>query len=254
MSGYRHLARYYDVLTQNVGYARRAAYFDELIRRYARNERPVLLLDLACGTGSLSVELANRGYDVIGTDASQDMLLAASSKAAGVGADILFLCQSMEKLDLYGTVDACVCALDSLNHLPDEAALSRVMNRVALFLCPGGIFVFDVNTAHKHRHVLADNVFLYDLPQVYCVWQNRFHEQGCRVDITLDLFGREADGRFARYTERFSERVFSGACLERCLKENGLRLLEVFAEDTLEKPREDTQRLVYIAMREDSGN
>jgi len=250
MSGYARFAQYYDVLTQNVGYAKRAEYFDSIIKQNLQDAG--LLLDLACGTGSLSMEMAARGYDVIGVDASQEMLSVALQKAVQSEKDILFLCQPMQRLDLYGTVDACVCALDSLNHLPDEAALEQVLARLKLFVRPGGIFLFDVNTAYKHSHVLGNHIFVYDLPQVYCVWQNSYHREHHRVDIALDFFVPGANGaEYRRFSERFSERVFSHDVILRQLERAGFTCAACYGDDTLLEPGPETQRLVYVAKREE---
>ena len=182
---YQSFAAYYDRLIGNeIDYRARARYFDTLIRRYADTPEQNLLLDLACGTGSLSVELSAIGYDVIGVDASADMLAEAAAKGRG---KILFLCQAFDTLDLYGTVGAVVCALDSLNHITDAAALEAAFARVALFTAPGGVFVFDVNTPYKHREILANNTFVYDLGDLFCVWQNTTNAS-LVTEITLDFF------------------------------------------------------------------
>ena len=184
---YQAFASYYDRLIGNeVDYRARARYFDALIRRYADTPEQNLLLDLACGTGSLSVELSAIGYDVIGVDASAEMLAEAAAKGRG---KILFLCQAFDTLDLYGTVGAVVCALDSLNHITDAAALEAAFARVALFTAPGGVFVFDVNTPYKHREILADNTFVYDLGDLFCVWQNTT-DASLQTEIALDFFLR----------------------------------------------------------------
>lgn len=130
---YHAFAAYYDRLMEQVDYRRRAQYFDSVIRQHLSVAEKPILLDLACGTGSLSVELSRLGYDVIGVDGSADMLSEAASKGAG---EILWLCQDFSSLDLYGTVDAAVCALDSLNHITDETALEAAIGRVALFTAP----------------------------------------------------------------------------------------------------------------------
>jgi SAM-dependent methyltransferase len=248
MRGYGSFARYYDALTVNVDYKRRAAYFDGLIRRFLGRECE-LLLDLACGTGSLSLELAALGYDVIGADASAEMLSVAMNKGANSEQSILFLHQSMEELDLYGTIDVAVCALDSLNHLPDERAFSQAVERVALFLEPGGVFLFDLNTAYKHRKVLANNAYLYDLEEVFCAWQNTYHEEDHRVDVALDFFEPEKKDRYLRSSERFSERIFDHDTVCAALKKHGLELLAVYGDDSLDPPGEQTQRVIYVAKK-----
>ena len=170
MGGYADFAAFYDRLTDDVGYPQRADYIAELLMEHGMKKG--IVLDLACGTGSLTLELSKRGYEMIGVDASPDMLCAAQEKCAKAGAEVLFLCQPMEALDLYGTVNAAVCTLDSLNHITDPDTLREVLRRVSLFLEPGGLFVFDVNTPYKHREVLGNHTFVYDLEGLYCVWQN----------------------------------------------------------------------------------
>ena len=142
---YRALAGCYDEMTEDVHYA---AWADFLEKLFSRETRPIkTVLDLACGTGTMSFLLAARGYEMIGVDFSPEMLAIASNKTlAGEGIPPIFLCQAMEKLDLYGTVDACVCLLDSINHVTNPEKLYKALQRVHLFLEPGGLFVFDVHT------------------------------------------------------------------------------------------------------------
>lgn len=250
MSGYGAFARYYDALTENIDYRGRAAYFDALARRHAPGLRGGLLLDLACGTGNLSFALADLGYEVIGVDASAEMLAEASRKAAEYrGKPVLFLRQSMTRLDLYGTVDITVCALDSLNHLPGERALAAAFGKVALFTAPGGLFLFDVNTAYKHREVLADNVYVYEPEGLFCVWRNACDPADGRVEIALDFFEEQSTGGYLRSAERFTERLFSHATLERLLAEKGFALQAVYGDDSFDPPGEKTQRAVYVASR-----
>lgn len=246
MSAYTAFAQYYDALTRNVDYRGRASYFDALIRRHSDRAGEGLLLDLACGTGSLSVELAALGYEVIGVDGSPDMLSVAARKARG---DILFLCQPMTALDLYGTVDVTVCALDSLNHLPDEAALDRTFAGVSLFTSPGGLFLFDVNTAYKHREILADNAYIYEPDGLFCCWRNAYRPADGSVEIALDFFERLPGGAYRRSGERFWERVFPPEILRDSLEKNGLRLLAVYGDDSFAPPGETTQRAVYVAAK-----
>jgi len=251
---YASFARFYDTLTENIDYNARANYFDELIRRhtgagFVREENPAILLDLACGTGSLSLEMANLGYDVIGVDASADMLSVAMNKAAEREKNILFLRQPMEKLDLFGTVDVCICALDSLNHLPSHAALCKVLDRIALFVGHGGLFIFDVNTQYKHRQILADNTFIYDTPTVYCVWQNSLRDND-NIEITLDFFEHQKNGSYARHSEQFTEILLPPEMLERELLSRGFNIQSIYGDDSFNPPREDTQRLIYITIKE----
>jgi len=246
MESYNAFAPYYDRFQRGIDYAARAAYFDGLIRDFGGEKG--LLLDLACGTGSLSLALAKRGYDVIGVDQSPDMLSIAQQKAAEAGERVLFLCQSMEALDLYGTVTSCVSALDSLNHLTDEAALARAIGRVSLFLEPNGVFVFDLNTPYKHRELLADRTYVYEDEDALCIWQNE--TDGTQTRITLDFFAYQGNDLYRRSGEEFCERAYDEATIRRICAEQGLAVRAVYAADTREAPAETTDRWVFVAVKE----
>jgi SAM-dependent methyltransferase len=252
LKGYSSFARYYDALTANVDYPARARYFDALIRECGGGS--CLALDLACGTGSLTFAMRDLGYDMIGVDASEDMLSQAMGKpgfsASGSDAKpVLFLRQSMEELDLFGTIGACVCALDSLNHLPGREALRAAISRVSLFLEPGGVFVFDMNTPYKHREILADNSFVYDLEEVFCVWRNSYRPKDDEVEIALDFFERRKSGRYLRESERFSERAYEADVILDILRECGLTPALQYGDDGFSPPGATTQRIAYAAKK-----
>lgn len=246
---YDVFSAYYDALTENVHYSAIAERICSLLTRYGIDRG--LLLDSGCGTGTLSVLLAKQGYEVIGADASPDMLTEAQNKAAESGVQILFLCQPMEQLDLYGTVRAAVCTLDALNHLPNHAAVEAALSRVSLFLEPDGIFIFDVNTLYKHREVLGNKAFVYDTDEVYCVWQNTLRADGATVDIDLDFFVPfEEGGVYERESEHFSERAYSTEVWEEMLARAGLRILERFDGYSENAPHEASERIVYVVGKE----
>lgn len=245
---YGVFADYYDALTRNVAYEKRADYLCRLCKDLGHE--PGEALDLACGTGSLTLALAERGWDIYGVDASPEMLSAAQQKAAQAGKSLLFLCQRMESLDLYGTVNTVVCALDSINHLTELAQVQAAFDRVSLFLEPGGYFLFDVNTVYKHRKVLAEQVFVYDTDEVYCVWQNRYDPAQGRemVEISLDFFERRG-AAYVRSSERFWERAYSVEEIRACLERAGMTLLHCYGDGTMEPPAEDCQRLMLVARK-----
>lgn len=249
MSGYNAFAYFYDRLTENISYKDRAEYFDRLIKLHGGKKG--ILLDLACGTGSLSEEMARLGYDVIGTDASEEMLGCAMDKKFESGLPIQYLYQDMTELDMFGTIDVTLCALDSLNHLKSLDDIRKTFERVSLFCEPGGLFIFDVNTPHKHRNILGNSTFVYDLEDIYCVWQNSFSEDSpdCRVDISLDIFEKNEDGSYTKYTDELSEIAFDREIIEKALTEAGMTLEAVYDFDSLEAPRDDSEKLVFAAKK-----
>ena len=251
MAGYDIFARYYDALTANVDYAGRAAYLAQLLKRLGHDAG--ITLDLACGTGSLTLELHKLGFDVYGVDGSIAMLSEAKDKAYDLNADVLFLYQKMQDLDLYGTVDTVVCSLDSINHLPGAKEVLETFKRVAFFMNDDGWFIFDVNTPHKHENVLGGNTFVYDLTDVYCVWQNKYNAQNKSVTISLDFF--EKMGKtYTRSSERFSEQVYAPEEITAMLKEAGFDRIEIFGDMSFEAPKPDEQRLIIAAHITNSQN
>ena len=243
MQGYSDLAYFYDALTENISYKDIASFIDgRVMELYGRRG---ILLDIACGTGSLCMEMARLGYDVIGTDISESMLSAALDRKYDSGLDIQYLCQDMRKLDMYGTIDVTVCTLDSLNHLPSASDVARVFERVALLCEKDGLFIFDMNTPYKHRHVHADNTFVYDLDDVFCVWQNYFADEDMKVDITLDIFEREGE-KYSRYSDEITEKAYPSEITENALEAAGFEILGRYDGYT-DKPVHDTsERIVYV--------
>lgn len=244
MSNYHSFAVYYDILTQNVPYGKRGEYFNALIK--AHNPNGNILVDLGCGTGTLCEIMAGYGYDVIGIDNSCEMLNVAMDKRYDSGSDILYLCQEMDNMDLYGTMDICICALDSINHITDKQQLARVFEKVSLFLHPQGVFIFDANTIHKHTNILANNTYVYDYDNVYCVWQNTLQQDNI-VEICLDLFCKnDDDNSYSRQCECFLERAYSHDEIVQALANTNLSIVNVYAEDSLDPPTDDSQRTIYV--------
>jgi ubiquinone/menaquinone biosynthesis C-methylase UbiE len=246
VSAYSSFALYYDELTGNVDYAGRADYLCRLLTRM--NHSSGITLDLACGTGSLTLELKKRGIDVYGIDGSAAMLSVAQQKAAEQGMSVLFLCQQMQGIDLYGTVDTVVCTLDSINHLTSEKDVLAAFRRVSLFLNPDGLFVFDMNTLYKHRTVLSNHIFVYDTDPVYCVWQNHFEEKTDRVGIQLDFFARDG-GVYRRSSEHFFERAYEPRKIGELLKTAGLETIAVYDDMSFEPSQPESERLVVVSKK-----
>ena len=246
MKIYKSFAEHYDSLTQNVDYAALCKHYTALISQYGNGGK--LVLDLACGSGSLSVLLAKSGFDVVGVDASEEMLSLAMNKIENFGNPI-FLNQTMQELDLFGTIDAAICCLDSINHLKTETDVKKTIERVSLFLNDGGLFIFDVNTLHKHRDVLGNNTFVYDTDEVYCIWQNAFNDKNSHIDISLDFFREGKDGKYTRTNESFSEYYYSDEFLIKILEENSLNCIVKHDDFTVNTAKENSERVLYVCRK-----
>ncbi len=249
MSDYGDFARFYNKFTLNVDYPARARYFDTVIQKY--NPGAEILLDLACGTGTLSFELEPFGYDIVAIDNSYEMLSVAMENKMELQSNIQFLCQEMSELDLFGTIDATVCALDSINHITDEEEVKDIFKKVSLFSNRGAVFVFDVNTVYKHQEILANNCFIYENKDTFCAWQNSLDKDGVTVDISLDFFDKsENNGFYSRYSSDFSEKAYEIDDLKSWLTEAGFTVKAVFDEDSFLPLRKDTQRAIIVAVKE----
>lgn len=251
MASYQSFAQFYDSLTLNVDYKSRADYILKLFDRL--NHNMGITLDLACGTGSLTLELAQRGVDIYGIDASQDMLSEALDKAYDLGLNILFLCQKMQNIDLYGTVDTCICTLDSINHLTDIKDVQKTFDRVSLFLDPDGYFLFDVNTPYKHSEILQNNTFVYETDDVFCVWQNELLDD-LVVDINIDFFVKNEHSvdQYTRYYENFREKAYTHSEICTMLTNSGLELVAYYGDMNFNSPQCDEQRVIYVAKKSNS--
>lgn len=245
MRAYGALAGVYDVLTSDVGYERRADYLEKL---FCKSRIPVhTVLDLACGTGAMTAVLAGRGYEMISVDASPDMLAAAREKVVS-GEPPVFLNQSMPELDLYGTVDAAVCCLDSLNYLTSPRDVQKTLERLHLFISPGGLLVFDVNTPAKLA-ALDGQVFLDETEDVYCVWRASFEKRSRICSYWMDIFTRRPDGDWHRAGEEHRQKAYEVDELRAWLLEAGFNRIRTYGDCRMSAPREGEQRVYFSAIR-----
>lgn len=246
MSGYNEFALVYDTLMKDADYNKRADYIKQLFLRYDR--MPTLMLDFACGTGGFSLEFAKLGVEVIGADISESMLSIAREKADNQNLSVMFLNQSGEELDLYGTVDGAICCLDSINHITEREKLQSAFDKIALFLEKDRLFIFDVNTPYKHKKVLANETFVFEEDNVFCTWQNFLCEDEKTVDIYLDFFV-EQNGSYTRFSDNFSERAYTNTELCSMLKKAGFEVLDILDDLSFSKPKKNSERNIYIAKR-----
>ena len=246
MTSYAKFAQFYDTLTNNIDYKKHAEYYDEIVSSFGGVKG--ILLDLACGTGSLSEEMAKFDYDVIGVDLSQEMLSMALNKKYDSGLPIQYLCQDMCKLDMYGTLDVTICALDSLNHLPNIDSVKHCIERISLFSNPNGLLIFDVNTPYKHENILSNNTFIYDTENVYCVWENTLLEKENAVEISLTFFEKNGDS-YKRYEENFIEKAYSIEMLDKILENAGFEILAHYDYMTKNNPTEKSEKITFVARK-----
>ena len=244
MDAYHALAASYDRLTNDVDYEATVQFYMDILRR--EGVKPRTVVDLACGTGSVTAILAKMGYPILGVDMSEEMLTEAAMKTMDCEPMPRFVCQKLQELHLPKAVDMAVCALDSLDYVTDPDDCKEAIRRIYKALNPGGIFIFDVNTPEKLR-AMDGQVFLDEDDDVYCVWRGEFDEETNICTYWMDLFQRQGK-TWQRSYEEHQEYAYSEEQLRSYLKAAGFTHIEVYADRKFEAPAEGEQR-IYIKAR-----
>lgn len=247
MDAYTSFASVYDAFMDNVPYEEWAEYLCGLLEDYGVPGG--LVLDLGCGTGSLTELLARRGYDMIGVDNSQDMLQIAMEKRADSGLDILYLWQDMREFELYGTVAAIVSICDSMNYLTEYEDLVQTLKLVNNYLDPQGIFIFDLNTLYKYRDVIGDRTIAESREDCSFIWDNAFDEETGINEYDLTLFIQKEGDLYRRFDETHYQRAYAMEEIRQAVEEAGMEWVAVYDAFTRKEPEEDSQR-VYVVVRE----
>ena len=262
MEAYTSFATVYDTFMDNVPYEEWGEYIYSLLCRYG--VRDGIVLDLGCGTGTMTEILAGYGYDMIGVDNSEDMLELAMEKRIASGHDILYLLQDMREFELYGTVRAVVSVCDSVNYITEPEELAGVFRLVNNYLDPGGIFLFDFNTEYKYREVMGDCTIAEDRGPCSFIWDNCYYEEERINEYDLTLFIREgtAPGQnegaeeddteengalYRKYTETHFQRGYTLEEIRELLSSAGLIFQAAYDMDTREAAGEKSERVCVIA-------
>jgi len=256
--GYTAVARVYDKLNAEIDYAAWADFIETSFNRYL-STRPTLVLDLACGTGSMTLELAKRGYDMIGVDRSAEMLSEAYNRSASQSG-ILWLQQDMRSFELYGTVGAITCCLDSLNYLLSPDDLTKCFSTVHNYLEPNGLFLFDMNTPYKFETIYGNNAYILEdelvwdegteeeeRAAVFCGWQNSYQPSTRLCDFDLSIFEEMPDGSYRRSDEHQMERCYTMDEIRDALNKANLELVGVWSDYSFAPIDEKTERWYFAA-------
>lgn len=260
MEMYRDFAAVYDTFMDNTPYELWSERLDGLIRKYgvSKNERDVedildsernLVVDLGCGTGTLTELMYKKGYDMIGVDTSEAMLNIAMKKKEKSGSEILYLMQDMRELDLYSTVGTVFSVCDSLNYILEEEELQMVFSLVNNYLFPGGIFIFDFNTDYKYREVIGETTIAENREDCSFIWENFYDPEEEINEYDLTVFVREEDDRFRRFTETHLQRGYTPEQMCRLARQAGLKILEITDADTGGEPGPESERVLVVACR-----
>ncbi len=246
---YDLLAPFYDKINGELDYPRWADFIEEIVKREYRGT-PELWLDLGCGTGRMALELARRGHDMTGVDASPEMLDVARQRAEeeGLSQGLLLLCQDMRSFELYGTVDVTVSCLDCINHLTRPTDLKKCFSLVHNYLSPEGLFIFDVNGKYKFENIYSDRAYVMEEDGGICIWQNDYNERTRICDFYITLMEECSDGRYERYDERGRERMYTLSALKKALKDTGFEFIGAYSDFDFSNATDADER-IYVAAR-----
>ncbi len=247
MEAYTNFAQVYDLFMDDIPYTEWCDYITSLLQEYQISEG--LLLDLGCGTGTLTEALSKKGYDMIGIDASLEMLEIAMEKHLASGSNTLYLLQDMRNFELYGTVKAIISICDSINYILTLEELIQVFSLVNNYLDPKGIFLFDLNTKYKYHTLLADNTIAEAREDSSFIWENYYDPDTKINEYHLTLFLKEKEELYHRYTETHYQRSYSLEEIQTALQKAGLTFLAAYDAFTREPVKADSER-IYILARE----
>ena len=245
---YDLLAPVYDEINKEVDYSRWADFIEKIIERNKGFSEENLILDLGCGTGKMTLELARRGYDMTGVDSSSEMLDKASSEAEKEGLkNILWLLQDMREFELYGTVGVTVSCLDCMNHLVSASDFKKCLMLVHNYLVPDGLFIFDVNGRGKFRTVYADNSYVFENESSMCIWQNSYNDRSGICDFYITLFSENGDGSYDRADEVQREKMYTLKSIKKMLSESNFDIVGAYSDFNFTEASDESHRIYVVA-------
>lgn len=261
MEAYTDFARVYDTFMDDTPYEEWCEHLVFLLHRYEIKEDVAdenlmqeqnSILDLGCGTGTLTELLAAKGYDMIGVDNSQEMLQIAIEKRERSGLDIIYLLQDMREFELFGTVGAVISVCDSLNYLLCEEDLLAVFKLVNNYLYPNGLFIFDFNTVYKYEEVIGDTTIAENREDCSFIWENYYHPEEAVNEYDLTIFVKnkdEEDGLFRRFQETHLQKGYTLEQMKKLVEEAGLVFITAQDADTQEEVTVKSERIYVVARR-----
>lgn len=247
MEAYTGFAEVYDTFMDNIPYEEWTEYIKGLLTEYGVDNG--LVLDLGCGTGSITELMAKEGYDMIGIDNSEEMLSIAMEKREKLGYNILYLCQDMREFELYGTVRAIISICDSVNYIMEKDELLEVFKLVNNYLDPGGIFIFDLNTLYKYSNIMGDTVIAENRDNCSFIWENYYYEAERINEYDLSIFIKEKDNLYRKYEETHLQRAYELTEIQKLLERAGLEFVSAYDAFTNKPPKAESER-IYIVARE----
>jgi len=249
MDSYSGFAQVYDMFMDNIPYDKWCKYIVSVLKSCGINDG--IVCELGCGTGKMTRRLRDAGYDMIGIDDSAQMLQLAREKESDDS--ILYLMQDMREFELYGSVAAIVSVCDSMNYMTTPQDFTKVLKLAHNYLDPGGIMIFDINTAYYYKYVLGDNTFCENRDEGSFVWENFFNPKDNTNESYLTIYHkieRKEDELYKRYEEVHLRRGYTVSQVRKFIEKAQLKPVAVYEAYTKKTPTRTCERLCFVAKKE----
>lgn len=240
---YSSFAYFYDRLMTDVDYNEWVNYIETLIER--ANTHPKKVLELACGTGNITIPMALKGFSITAVDISQDMLTIAKDKAVDNNADILFIQQDMTQLEIQDIFEIVMCCCDGVNYIIDSENLLKMFMEVHKRLNKDGIFIFDISSYYKLSNIIGNNTFGENTGDIIYLWENFYDKSTDLLEMDLTFFNEAERGLFRKTEELHIQRAYKTDEIIYLLQKSGFNSIEIFADFLLEKPHKNSQRIFF---------
>ena len=247
MESYRELAAVYDRLMRHIDFTQYTDFYIKLAERHKWAGGSIL--DLACGTGNISLELLKRGYNVTGVDISADMLSEADKKLYQAGYSPQLICQDIRELAVLQQFSFVLCAFDSVNYILKEKDIKKVFSHVNKALLSEGLFIFDMHSDYKVKEVLGNNTFTYEDEDIFYTWQNNFDEKRSVCRMKLDIFTLASEGLYRRIEGFHEQRFYPIDIVMQLLEAEDFEVLGVYGDQKVKSPGPTTERVFFVARK-----
>ncbi len=246
MHSYNELASYYDILMDDVDYEAWTCYIVELFNKYGQS--PKLLLEAACGTGNITIPLAERGYEVYGLDISDEMLTIAERKTREKKLDIKYIKQDLANIEINKCFDAILCTCDGINYITEVSDVRSFFKKSYKLLKEDGLLIFDISSYYKLRNILGNNTLFQEKNNIYYIWDNIFNEDDSTVEMNIVFFAPH-QGFFKKFEEYHIQMAYSEELLIKLLEDAGFKNIHTYSEFSMEKPKKKSERIFFSAQK-----
>lgn len=248
MEQYKNFAFIYDELMNEVDYDGWVKYIEDIIK--SENVKVQNILELACGTGNMTIPLTKKNYDIAAIDISEEMLSVAKEKAEKEGVELVLLQQDLAELDFdIPNLDCILCACDGFNYITYDDDLEHVFKKSYELLKKDGLFIFDISSFYKLSTILGNNMYGENREDIAYMWQNYFDEEENLVEMELSFFIKDKDGKFERFEEVHQQRAYTEDEIIDLLKEAGFEYIKTYADFTFESPSGEDERIFFVCKK-----